>query len=578
MTTTNNEHTLISLDKLSKSKCNPRKQINDHSIKELAQSIKTDGLLHNLVVKPKGGKKKGLYEIISGERRFRALTLLAGNGEIENDYHVPVDIRHGIDKEQEQRIATVENLQREDMHPMDEAHAVTTLVQDGQSLEDISAQTGLSVSLLKQRIMLTDLCEEAQNALREETLNLAVAKALTLGTHDQQKELIKRGLDHYDADDIRSILTDEKIALSKAIFPAEQYTGNITFDLFADENESFFDSREEFFALQNKAVDELKAKKEKEGFSPVEIRRDHHFGRYQYREAEGDEKGGCIIHYTPCGDVGVHEGLISRNINKDTVEEISRKKEKPKYSNPLCEYFAMHKSLAVQSELLVNPRIAKEVTIVQMICGGGSLSTVSMKAHKCLGYFLKLKKQPESFDNYTKALFSELDKLGFQHNDTIDLLCGDNDEKARLYQSLKSMTDEQLDKFQLLLTILCFGQSGISLDTNEESLFNLVATDLNIDMSEHWTTDIDFLSRRNFQQLQSIIKDTETSHLFGSASGYKKKEIVTILSNHFQKLASQEVTDEKDMKATNWLPEVFLFPAIDPDSPQEQEDEQELVA
>jgi len=577
MTTISNEHTQISLDKLSKSKCNPRKQINAHSIKELAQSIKTDGLLHNLVVKPKGGKKKGFYEIISGERRFRALTLLAENGEIENDCLVPVDIRHGIGKEQAQRIATVENLQREDMHPMDEAIAVTTLVQDGQSLEDISAKTGLSVSLIKQRIRLTELCEEAQEALRGDSISISLAQALTLGTHDQQKKLIKNGLNRYDAENIKSILTDEKIALSKAIFATEKYTGNITFDLFADENESYFDDREEFFNLQNRAVEELKIKKESEGYSPVETCNESYFGRYQYRDAGEDEIGGCVIHYTPYGDVTVHEGIISRDIDADTVEEISPKK-KATYSNPLCEYFAMHKSIAVQSALLEKPRIAKEVAIVQMVCGASGLSTVSMKEHKSHGYFLKMEDAPKSFELYIKTLFSELDGLGFEHNDTIDFLCSYRRDKASLYQSLKTMTDEQIDRFQVLLTTLCFGQDGISLDTDEESLFNLVATDLKIDMREHWIPDHDFLSRRNAQQLQDIIKDTETSQLFGCTSGYKKKEIVTILSKHFAKLASQENSDEKDAKAKNWLPEALLFPAIDPDSNQEKENDQVLVA
>ncbi|MCU7846944.1 MAG: ParB/RepB/Spo0J family partition protein [Candidatus Thiodiazotropha sp. (ex Lucinoma kastoroae)] len=569
MTITTNEYSQITLDKISKSKNNPRKRIDTNSIKELAQSIKTDGLLHNLVVKPKGGKKKGVYEIISGERRFRALSLLARNGELDKNYVVPVDIRHDIDDEQAKRIATVENLQREDMHPMDEAIAVTSLIQDGKSLEDISAQTGFSIPLIRKRIRLADLCDEAQNALRNGRINLSVAQALTLGTHDQQKRLIEQGLENRDAEDVRYILTDEKIAISKAIFDTKIYKSNITFDLFADENESYFDDREEFFTLQDKAVEELKTQKENEGYSPVEICNESYFGSYQYRGASGDEKGGCVIHYSPYGDVNIHEGIVSRDLDKNTIAEIADR-QKATYSQPMCEYFAMHKSIALQSALLANPRKAKEIAVVQLITAGTWQSKINVPFHKCLTYFEESDTLPRTFEDINFAITSTVKSLGMEnHHDTAcrNLNC-QNQPVSDIYSCVKALDDNELDKVHLLLTTLCFGQSGIDLDTDEKSLFNLVANDLNINMLDHWIPDNDFLNRRNVNQLQEIIKETETSQLFGSASSYKKKDIVTILTKHFEKLGSLDKCEEKEMKAKHWLPEAFQFPAIDPDSKQ----------
>ena len=83
---------------------NPRKSFDETSIEGLALSIKTDGLLQNLIVGKAKGKKK-LHPIICGERRFNALNILQKRGDLPEDYEVAVEIKEDLSKEEIHRIA-----------------------------------------------------------------------------------------------------------------------------------------------------------------------------------------------------------------------------------------------------------------------------------------------------------------------------------------------------------------------------------------------------------------------------------------------------------------------------------------
>jgi len=190
----------VSLSSLEPGRGNPRKARN--GIEGLAASIRNDGLLQNLVVKPVKGKGEH-YRIVSGERRYRALKLLQEQGELDADYAVPVEIRDHLSKDESLRIATVENLQRQNLTPLEETAALTELIHKGTTLEDVAAQTGLSPTTIKRRLALNGLCDETRAALALGNVNLSEAEALTLGSDEMQRtilEEIERGI-AFSADD-----------------------------------------------------------------------------------------------------------------------------------------------------------------------------------------------------------------------------------------------------------------------------------------------------------------------------------------------------------------------------------------
>ena len=565
----------LTLNQIKPSKNNPRKSFDDETIAGLAASIKTDGLLQNLVVAKPTGKAK-TYTIISGERRFRALSLLVTNSDLPKDYKVAVKIEEDLSEDAAHRIATIENVQRENLSPLEEAGAVVGLLQDKMNVDDIAAQTGLSISTIKRRLALSALCEDAKTALSNKDINLSQAEALTVGTQKQQVDFIKKGhLSHYDADDIREYMTDDKACLANALFNPTLYKGTLSRDLFGDDESTFFDDMEQFWTLQNEAVQDLESDLSIDGFAPIEIIEGGYFSKWQYREPEEGETGGVVIHVLSSGEVKIHKNLINRDLDEKAVE-LTKAKPRATYSKPVCEYIAMHKSIAVQVALLENPRIAKELAIVQMLSGHNG---VYLDLHKCLSYFNADENAPHSFEIIQMSMSSVLSTFDKILEDEIPFLTQaffNNHRRSvtslETYETLKSLSDEELDNMHSLLTVVCFGQLQCDrLDTNEDSLFNRVANDLKVDMTKTWIPDEPFLKRRNMSQLKDIISKSKLSPLFGTGDGYKKSKLVQSMAENFKRIRSTEKPNDNEKIAHKWLPAVFQFPAIDPDAVNECE-------
>lgn len=563
----------IPLSAIEPSKANPRTAFDASGIAGLAASIQTDGLLQNLVVAPMKGKgKQNRYRIISGERRYRALQLLIKQGHLQDGHAVPVEIRRGLSRDDTLRLATVENLQRENLPPLDEADALTRLVQDGEKLDTLVAQTGLSERTIKRRLALNNLCDSACRALESGAISLAQAEALTLGDEDAQTRILERLIEGYHdtAEDIKHHLLDAKCPVAIAIFPRERYSGTYTRDLFADEATTYFDDVEQFFTLQREAVAEL-AERHAEHADWIEVTEEYRLQSWRYREAEeGEERGGVVINLSPTGKVEVREGLARRDIDAragNTGEAVApAKKVKPAYSATLCRDLAHHKSMAVQSLLLADRRKAREVAAVLMLGGSDTYdSPIRLRHHDCVQAFSRAEAPPAGYldaEQRAQAFAGTLHLDGGPEDSAAwsRLLTGRKDAPG-LYEAVKALDDEELDALLVLLPVLCFGQgNGERLDT-EDSLFNRVARDLGADMRQHWQPDEDFLKRRTRDQLLQI---AAASGLATHNAPKKKAELVKKLAGHFERARAAEAPTNVQQLARDWLPEAMHFPAVDP--------------
>jgi len=163
---------ILELDKISPSPMNPRKRFDEKSLKELADSIKTHGVQQPIVVRP-DGNKKDKYEIVVGERRFKA-SKLAGNT------YIPAIIRP-LSNAAALEIMVIENLQREDVHPLDEALGYEALMKKSadteagdlpgaprHTAESIAAKVGKSVGYVYARLKLLALVPAAREAFEHD--------------------------------------------------------------------------------------------------------------------------------------------------------------------------------------------------------------------------------------------------------------------------------------------------------------------------------------------------------------------------------------------------------------------------
>ncbi len=184
----------IALDKLMPSLTDSQKarraSFDKAALDELADSIKVSGILQPIVVRHvaaeqhAGVKVPAHYEIVAGERRWKAAKL-AGLAEI------PATVRELSDAEVVQ-VQTIENLQREGLHPMHEAEAYEQLRASGVPIDEIPAKVCKSIRYVYQRIKLLALCAEARKAFYAGEISVAVADVIArVPTHALQKEALR---------------------------------------------------------------------------------------------------------------------------------------------------------------------------------------------------------------------------------------------------------------------------------------------------------------------------------------------------------------------------------------------------
>ena len=173
----------IPVDQISPNPYQPRKTFNETSIEELARSVREHGIVQPLVVTRAGDR----YRLIAGERRFRA----AQRAGLRT---VPAVIKEMIREGEALQIALIENIQREDLNPMEEATAYHQLHQEfGLTQEEISRRVGKERSTVANFLRLLKLPEPVKKLLASGRLSMGHARALlALDSARKQEQLAER--------------------------------------------------------------------------------------------------------------------------------------------------------------------------------------------------------------------------------------------------------------------------------------------------------------------------------------------------------------------------------------------------
>jgi ParB family chromosome partitioning protein len=159
------------LTQMRAGKYQPRTRMDEGALNELAESIRAQGIMQPILVRALTGEAAGQYEIIAGERRFRAAKI-AGLKE------VPVLVREVAD-ENAAIMALIENIQREDLNPLEEAHGVRRLLDDfGLTHEQAAQAIGRSRSATSNLLRLMNLAAPVQTMLLAGDVDMGHARAL----------------------------------------------------------------------------------------------------------------------------------------------------------------------------------------------------------------------------------------------------------------------------------------------------------------------------------------------------------------------------------------------------------------
>jgi ParB family chromosome partitioning protein len=208
--------TTLPVSALQAGKYQPRLQMDEGALKELADSIRAQGLLQALLVRPIADGKKGVtHEIIAGERRFRAAQM-AGLKEL------PVLIRE-VNDQGAAAMALIENMQREDLNPLEEAQGIQRLIAEFSFTHEQAAESvGRSRSAVSNLLRLLNLTKPVQSLLMTGEIDMGHARALLGADTGQQialaQQIIAKGLSVRDAEKlvVRSVTDKPAAGPSKA--------------------------------------------------------------------------------------------------------------------------------------------------------------------------------------------------------------------------------------------------------------------------------------------------------------------------------------------------------------------------
>lgn len=446
-------------------KGNPRKNPAAETIVELSESIRANGILENLVVRK--AKKNGAFEVICGNRRYLAADVVTASGELGafDPERIPVKILDIADREA-LLLAIVENVQREDLTPLEEAEAFQTLIKVGGTTEAIAAAVGKSRRHVQLRLALVDkLSDPTRKALTEGRITLAMARVLTAVDAERQASSIQKIENNWfdDAEHLKAdLLGDNPPAQDWPLFDLALYKGDFIEDP-DDPQIRYFADIGQAEKLQMTAI---------EAYIKAERSGDHAFVKVYYRQkneyyyssnfdkAKKGQPAGIAIIVSRALTLEIDEGLTIKK--KDTDDGASAKAgdksaEPKKLAEPCTKKHYFHarrrKSEVLQKAVAKDPTVGKALAILGLMGGDAVRINRGPPASEDLGTSSAVAVALDRFRaKFPKLLLAA--GTGWQsENDDCPFAVKDDDKsEVAVLNILIKMKDDELDKLLAALT------------------------------------------------------------------------------------------------------------------------------
>lgn len=201
------DYQILPVDLVKPSPMNPRKTIDEAAIAELAENIKAQGLIQPITVRPVAFDDRvengevittpKAFEIVCGERRYRAFSKLNESHPDGSFSKIPAIVRTMTDAEAFDAMIT-ENLQRQDVDPIEEAFAFGQLIKNGKTAEEIALRFGKSIRFVQDRIKLNSLIPELMVAVRDDKMSISAAMIISKLDVKDQEQFYKTYTQHYE--------------------------------------------------------------------------------------------------------------------------------------------------------------------------------------------------------------------------------------------------------------------------------------------------------------------------------------------------------------------------------------------
>ena len=272
---------LIDIKLIDENPQNPRTEIGD--VSDLEASIKAHGLIQPITVRPVGNR----YQVVAGSRRFTALKNL-------NFTKIACNVRE-IDDKEAFEIATTENITRKDMDPADECMAVAKMLDDGNDIHTVASHFGRHPRWVIGRVKMARLGVEALEKLKDGTITLGHAEALTMAD-DKDIERFLGMAEYRSPEELKNIILNERKNLANAKFDTYKICKNCPKqsvkqqDIFDGISESYCLDGECFAKNVAKKVEQIRKQFQANGFKecPESDKSQFDYG-YYWVDVESEE-------------------------------------------------------------------------------------------------------------------------------------------------------------------------------------------------------------------------------------------------------------------------------------------------
>jgi len=322
-----------------------------------------------------GNDKPETFEIVAGKRRYHAALAVAGEngGEAEP---LPCAVLEDADDAAALEASLIENVARLDPDEVTRWETFTRLVKEGRSADEIALTFGLTELQVKRTLALGNLSPRIRNLYRDQTIDAATVRHLTLASKAQQREWLAM-LDDANAycptgSQLKAwLFGGASIPASAAIFDLATYDGELVSDLFGEDR--YFASADAFWAAQNAAVEGMAEAYRQAGWSEVIVLEPgSYFNTWEHERRSRKQGGKVFIAVSHRGDVSVHEGYVShREARGQNQSGAGEKPKRPELTAPLQNYIDLHRHAVVRSKVAAKPMVALRLVLAHAICGSG---------------------------------------------------------------------------------------------------------------------------------------------------------------------------------------------------------------
>lgn len=445
----------IEIGKLKVAAVNMRHGKKAPDISDILPSVKARGVLVPLLVRPNGDDQS--FEIVAGRRRYFAVKAVAEEaGEVEA---LPCAVMAPGDDAAALEASLIENLARLDPDEMSQFETFVKLTKAGKTIPEIAGTFGITEVMVKRRLALGNLLPKIREAYRGEEIDAETIRHMTLATKAQQKDWLALYQDPEQhsprAWQLKQwLFGGQEISTEAALFPLEDYSGQIVADLFGER--SYFADADLFWTLQNQAIAAKRDALLAEGWGEVEILEPGERFQTWEHEATPREAGGRVyLTVSHRGEVEVHKGYLTAKEarRKRKAQEAAASGEadgeakaaRPEITKAMQNYLELHRHAAVRRKLLDHPGVALRLMVAHAI-GGSGLWTVTAEPQKpakeAIGESIAVSKAQAAFETERKEILKRLDLP--THGHTVARCNGDDYRTAQVFAVLLPLSDEEV--------------------------------------------------------------------------------------------------------------------------------------